>query len=539
MSQQARFLLFVALSVGILTVWSHFFAPKPTPKLDTAPPVPAAVAPAPAPVPSPVPSAPVEGDGGEPVPPVATTVVETADWTAGFSSEGAALQSFVLKGDKQRRHGTTGGVEMVHPGEGQPQPLSVEAAGLFGPKTVFRLVSHTAEALVFERTLGGVTMTKSYRFEREGYRVGLEVALRKADGSAVTGDVKVVYPAFEAAPKRSGLFSQGEVHQAACFFDGDRSMETRLYGTEDKPALTFDRSAAFAALDEKFFLAALAPRQGPAKCVLTAPSAQSLEAALSVPLTSSGAGSTAAFDLYLGPKETGRLQAFGHEADVAIYNGSIAKAGKLLLPVLKAFHTATRNWGLAIILLTLLVKALTFPLAQKQMTSMEKMKALGPKLEAMKKQFEGDPQRQQVETMKLYKEHDISPVGCAVPMLVQMPIWWALYATLQNSFELFNEPFLFWIHDLTAADPFYVLPVLMTASMLITQRLTPQTSPQAEQMKTMTYAMPVMFGFMMMSLPAGLVLYIFTNNLLSISHSLWFRRRQAARGSSNASAGAR
>jgi YidC/Oxa1 family membrane protein insertase len=156
------------------------------------------------------------------------------------------------------------------------------------------------------------------------------------------------------------------------------------------------------------------------------------------------------------------------------------------------------------------------------------MKALGPKMEAIKKQFDGDPQRQNVETMKLYKEHNISPIGCAVPMLVQMPIWWALYATLQNSYELYNEPFFGWVHDLTVHDPFYVLPVLMTASMLLTQLLTPQTSPQAEQMKAMTYGMPVFFGFMMMSLPAGLVLYIFTNNLLSIGHSLWFRRRTAA-----------
>ncbi|MFM2153231.1 MAG: inner membrane protein, partial [Pseudomonadota bacterium] len=410
MSQQARFLLFVALSVAILTVWSTFFAPKTKPKLEEGPAAPVAVVPAPTPAPSPAVPPADAGASGEPVPPVETMTVETADWTARFSSEGAALESFVLKGGKQQRHGTAGGVEMVHPGEGQARPLSVEAAGLFGPKTTFRLVSRTADALVWERTLGGVTMTKTYRLNHEGYRLGLEVALRRTDGAPVTGDVKVVYPAFETAPKRSGLFSQGEVHQAACFFDGDRSMETRLYGTEDEPAKTFDRPAAFAALDEKFFLAALAPRQGAGSCVLSAPTEKSLEAALAVPLAPAAGASTAAFDLYLGPKETGRLQAFGHGTDVAIYNGSIAKAGKLLLPVLKGFHAATRNWGLAIILLTLLVKALTFPLAQKQMTSMEKMKALGPKLEAMKKQFEGDPQRQNVETMKLYKEHDISPV---------------------------------------------------------------------------------------------------------------------------------
>jgi len=529
MTQQVRFLLFVAISVGILTVWSAFFAPKPGPRTDVAEaPATTAQAPSPAPAAPPTPAqAVVPAAGDEPAPPVTTVVVETDDWTARFSTEGAALESFVLKGHKQQRHGAASGAELVHPGEGQARPLTVETAG-FGPATTYRVAWRTADALAFERTLGGTTLTKTYRFDRQGYRLGLELALRRADGASVTGEAKVVYPAFDPKPNRSGMFSQGEVHRAACFFAGDRSMETRLYGTEGEAPSSFDRSAAFAALDEKFFLAAMAPRQGEARCVLSAPTATSLEAALTVPLASSAGGATAAFDLYLGPKETGRLQAFGHGADVSIYDGSIAKAGKLLLPVLKAFHAAVGNWGLAIILLTLLVKALTFPLAQRQMVSMEKMKALGPKMEAIKKQFDGDPQRQNVETMKLYKEHDISPIGCAVPMLVQMPIWWALYSTLQNSYELYNEPFLFWVHDLTVHDPFYVLPVLMTASMLLTQILTPQTSPQAEQMKAMTYGMPVFFGFMMMSLPAGLVLYIFTNNLLSIGHSLWFRRRAAA-----------
>ncbi len=328
-----------------------------------------------------------------------------------------------------------------------------------------------------------------------------------------------------------GFLSAKEVHEGVCYVDGERSMESRPYTAHEKPALVPEKPAAFTGIDEKYFLAALAPKEPnpAARCQLSSEGPTKLTATLAVPMTAHDGGSRAAFDLYLGPKQADRLQAFGHGADVAIYNGSIAKAGKLLMPILRFFHGLVGNWGIAIILLTLLVKLLTLPLANRQMDSMEKMKTLGPKMEEIKRKYEGQPEKQNAETMKLYSEHGVSPLGCAVPMLVQMPIWFALYSTLQNSYELYNEPFFGWIHDLTTRDPFYVLPLLMIVSMVATQLLTPQTTEQKPEMKMMTYGMPLMFGFMMAAYPAGLVLYIFTNNLLSIGHSFWFRRRVAAR----------
>lgn len=547
MNQQVRFLLFVAISVVILITWSTFFAPKPRPKgpsegpVATAPAGPAAVPGAVAPVPGTPPtpgSAPA--DGAEP--PVERTTVETGLWTAVFSSKGAGLEQFTLKGRKQQRH--TGekieGFNLVHANPTQPLPLSTEvgaAGAVLDPKAGYRVASKSDDALVYERTRGGYTVTKKFTWDTESYGLKLAVTVARADGVAEQLPVKVVYPAWEAAPKTggwlSGMFSRSEIHQAVCLLAGERSMTKRGYKNND-PELAPPEPAMFAGVDEKFFLAAIAPAAAApnapaARCGLSGGEPTEIQGALMLPVAVPvGAPGTAAFDLYLGPKSTELLQKWGHGADVSIYDGSIAKAGKLLLPVLKFFHELVSNWGVAIILLTLLVKLVTFPLAHRQMKSMEQMKQLGPKLEEIKKKHDGDPQKQNTETMRLYKEHNVSPIGCAVPMLVQMPIWWALYATLQNSYELYNEPFLTgWIGDLTSHDPFYILPVLMTVTMVLTQVLTPQTSPQAQNMKAMTYGMPVFFGFMMMALPAGLVLYIFTNNLLSIGQSLWFRKAVA------------
>ncbi len=546
MNQQGRFLLFIAISLLIIILWSAFFAPPP-PKAKPPPPkiatrsTPAPKRPAPSPAPAPAPVAPAPRAAPEAAPPVTTQVVDTRNWTATFTSRGAGIERFVLKGKKDRRHigKVAEGVNLAHPAKDQPVPLSTTIGPAdqgFGATTRYRVGKFDPKAgiLTYERTQNGLTVTKTFTWKDGSYALGLQVAVRSVTGAAATVPVKVEYSAWEAHPKTGGLFAfatRAEIHQAACYLAGSRSMDTRDYGKVEAPK-TFTSAPAFAAIDEKYFLAAIAPQGGLASapgatCTLASPKPNELVAsysrALEVPAGGSG---SAQFDLFLGPKATGLLHAWGHGSDVSVYNGSIAKVGKLLIPILRAFHHVANNWGVAIILLTVLVKVITLPLSHRQMKSMDQMKAIAPKLEAIKKKYEGNTQRINEETMKLYKEHNINPIGCAVPMLVQMPIWWALYETLGASYELYNEPFIHgWINDLTVMDPYYVLPILMTVTMFGTQLLTPQATPQQGQMKAMTYGMPIFFGFLMMALPAGLVLYIFTSNVLSILQSLWYRRR--------------
>jgi YidC/Oxa1 family membrane protein insertase len=198
----------------------------------------------------------------------------------------------------------------------------------------------------------------------------------------------------------------------------------------------------------------------------------------------------------------------------------------VLLEVMKFFYKVVppHNWGIAIILLTLAVKVVTFPLQHKSMKSMQEMQRLQPQIDEMKKKYAGDQQRQNLEQMKLFKEHGVNPMGSCLPMLIQMPVWIALYTTLQVSVELYHEPFIRgWINDLTAKDPYYILPVGMGITMFLTQYLTPSPMSNPQQ-KIMGYAMTAFFSFLMLNLPSGLTLYIFVNNILSIAQQIYLRR---------------
>jgi len=192
---------------------------------------------------------------------------------------------------------------------------------------------------------------------------------------------------------------------------------------------------------------------------------------------------------------------------------------------MQRFYGFVHNWGVAIILLTVLVKTLLYPLTVKSMQSMQEMRKLQPEVEKLKAKFGDDKEKMNQAVMQLYQQHKVNPLGGCLPLLLQMPLWLALYATLQTSVELYRQPFL-WIHDLTAMDPFYVLPLAMGISSFAMQKLSPQPADNA-QAKMLLYFMPVFFTFIMLKLPAGLTLYILVNNLLSIAQQQWLMRKDA------------
>jgi YidC/Oxa1 family membrane protein insertase len=185
-----------------------------------------------------------------------------------------------------------------------------------------------------------------------------------------------------------------------------------------------------------------------------------------------------------------------------------------ILELMKILYKAFNNYGIAIIVLTILVRAVTFPFTYMSMKSMKAMQRLQPEMKRLKEVYKDNTQAFNQEMMKLYKENKVNPAGGCLPILLQMPIFWALYQVLQNSVELYHSPFIGWIHDLSIKDPFYVLPVLMSITMVIQQKITPSTIDPA-QARVMMF-MPVFFGFLMMSLPAGLTLYIFVSTLFGI-----------------------
>jgi len=161
------------------------------------------------------------------------------------------------------------------------------------------------------------------------------------------------------------------------------------------------------------------------------------------------------------------------------------------------------------------------------MSSMEAMRRLQPQMDALQKKYENDKEKLNLEKMKLFQQNNVNPFGGCLPLIVQMPVWFALYRTLQTSFELYREPlFGFWISDLTTKDPYYILPAVMGVTMFITQKLQPQMGDPT-QAKMMLYFMPAFFTFTMLGLPAGLTLYIFVNNLLSIAQQKYLQHKFA------------
>ena len=238
----------------------------------------------------------------------------------------------------------------------------------------------------------------------------------------------------------------------------------------------------------------------------------------------------AEFTLYAGPKEIDTLLGYGRSFDKSLnYSGPasfFAFFAQGLLYVMRWLQKFVANWGIAIVLLTLLVKVVLFPLTYKQMQSMNEMRKLQPEIEKLKAKFGDDREKMNMAVMQLYQQHKVNPLGGCLPMLLQLPIWFALYAALQTSVELYREPFL-WMKDLTAHDPYFILPIAMGISSFAMQKLSPQPADNT-QAKMMLYFFPGFFTIIMLFVPGGLTLYIFVNNVLSIVQQQVMMKKQQA-----------
>jgi len=235
--------------------------------------------------------------------------------------------------------------------------------------------------------------------------------------------------------------------------------------------------------------------------------------------------------VYFGPKKYDELVEQGHALEQAVDFGMWGFVSRPLLFVLNMIYSFVRNWGIAIILLTALLRLAFWPLNQKAMTSMRKTQKLQPQMAAIRGKYKGvkdldKRQKMNEEVMALYKREGVSPLGGCLPMVAQIPILFSFYALLSVAIELRQAPFVFWITDLSRHDPYLVLPLLMGASMLVQQRLTPQATadPQQASMMRMMRLMPIFFTVMFLYVPSGLVLYWLVNNLLGIGQQLYVNR---------------
>jgi YidC/Oxa1 family membrane protein insertase len=534
-----RILIATVLSVAVLILWQVLFPPAPRkapppsaqPSAEVAKPPAAAqqqqAAPSAPAVPAPPPDAPEE-----------RVTLKGKGFAATFTSQGGALRSFVLEGEKFQReeNGQDVQMDLVRVTSGQPYPFALVASPELGgaqdlagdpfARAPMRIASRSAEAVTFEGRVGNLNVKKAYRLTGKPYELAVDVEI---SGASAQGTVALLFPGYTRPDaSKGGMFSGPpiDVVHPVCRA-GDKTERFDL--TSDSAPEKLAGTVGWIGEDEGYFLQAAIPAEALGTCVFArGPAKGAGLAALVVPLSS--AERRISLTVYGGPKDLDTLRNYGRGLDTAINYGAMARPfaffARILLYVMQFFHGITHNWGVAIILLTVLVKLLLYPLTAKSVQSMNEMRKLQPEIEKLKAKFGSDREKLNMATMQLYQQHKVNPLGGCLPMLLQLPIWFALYATLQTSVELYREPFL-WMKDLTRHDPYFILPIAMGVSSFIMQKISPQPADNA-QAKMMLYFMPGFFTILMLFVPGGLTLYIFVNNLLSIAQQQLMMKRQAA-----------
>lgn len=553
-SNTTRTLLAIVLSMGVLIVWQMFFSPKPpVPQRPDAAIV--AVAGAQDGGGTQATGAPDAGmqdaiDGG--AGPAAAAAVATAPaaprveeklyvvenelWRAIFTDRGAALKSFTLKkyrvATKDPRP-----VDLITPvpGEGKLPLVSGfdKATFAFDPAGSYTLERQSPDSLVFVSRGPQVEVEKAYTFKKAAYDFGLNVTVKNISGAKVGGKPQIAWAeqVTRVASGGSSWFtpSQPEDIQLPSCLANDKleKAEPPKPGAPGFRALHEGR-VMWAGADSRYFLAAVIPlTAGRAGCDLSADGNGAYTSSVYFPPFEIEPGKTQAFGyrVYVGPKDHGMLQAIEAGLDRAVDYGWLQVLCIPMLWLLRLFFSVIGNYGVAIILLTVLVKVLSLPLTEKSYKSMQAMARLKPKMDELQKKHKEDKQKLNEEMMKLYQQHGISPLSGCLPMLLQMPIWIALYRMLFSAVELYQAPFVpVWLDNLAEKDPTYILPILLGVGMFVQQKITPSTMDSA-QAKMMLYFMPVFFTLIMLSLPSGLTLYIFVNTILSVGHQLYNNRR--------------
>jgi YidC/Oxa1 family membrane protein insertase len=380
--------------------------------------------------------------------------------------------------------------------------------------------------LVLEADQGGVKLTKTYTFKRGDYLIDVKHDVTNTGTAPVT-------PSLYLQLVRDGNKPEGESRfystftGPAVYTDTDHfqklTFEKIEKGTEEH-ATKADNG--WIALVQHYFVAAFIPTDKKPREIFTKKVATNMYAVGTIePLGTVAPGATVSEDarLYAGPQESAVLEKTAPGLELVKDYGWLTIIAKPIFWLMTQIHHILGNWGWTIIVLTILIKLAFFPLSAASYRSMGKMKLVTPKMTAIRERFKGEPQKMNQAMMELYKTEKINPLGGCLPIVVQIPVFISLYWVLLASVEMRNAPWLGWIHDLAAPDPFYILPVIMAVSMFIQTKLNP-TPPDPVQAKVMMF-MPILFSVMFFFFPSGLVLYWVVNNILSITQQWVITRK--------------
>ncbi len=382
-------------------------------------------------------------------------------------------------------------------------------------------------------TANGLQVQRIYTFDNSNYLINLSITVKNLSNSPLQGNpqLALVNVPFEgvSSPSKRFLFD-GPV---AVVNGGLQEVKAKELANGPK---TLQGAIEWAGYEGNYFLCALIPKDGAGDSFVMQQADILTKSQLVGALDTLQPGAEKNYDyhVYYGPKKLSMLQSIGYDLDRSVNFGWFDVIAKPTLWLLNLFYSFCHNYGVSIILVTVLFKAIFWPISQKGLKSMKNMQKLQPKMAKIKEKYKSDPTRMNQEVMNLYKTYKVNPLGGCLPMVLQIPVFFALYKVLLQSIELRHAPFMLWITDLSAPDRLWigfniphlgglpVLTLLMGASMFLQQKLSPSTADPT-QAKIMMF-LPIVFTFMFLNFASGLVLYWFVNNLLSILQQVLINR---------------
>jgi len=473
--------------------------------------------------------------------------IDTPLYSAILTNRGAGISSWKLHGFRETPDPAAPTIELVTGmAAGKPvllTPFTELGLGDFADR-VFEVVSEDVSSVAFEARSSGVTLRKTFRFDSDSYSFRLLIEVLNTSATAVSPRFQIDIPAYrnpadDFREQALAAFEDGSRVAAPLTSLGTGGFFKSITGRAPEKFQDYPGPIDWAGIQTTYFLTAvLADNPNHAKVRLAAlePGISGVtQLSFAETLVPPDRSIEREFRAYMGPKEMERLETLGGGTVHAIDLGWswVEPLTRIFSLILKMLYSVVGNYGVAIIILTILVRIVTAPLTVKQMRSMERMRALSPKLKEIQAEFADDRQKQSEKTMALYKSEGVNPLGGCLPMLLQFPVFIGLFYALRSTIQLRQAPFFGWINDLSVPEalfdipglgmPVRLLPLIMGASMVIQQRITP-TQVDPAQAKMMMIVMPIMMTVLFYQFPSGLVLYWLVSNILAISHQLWIGR---------------
>ncbi len=382
----------------------------------------------------------------------------------------------------------------------------------------------------------GNTFTKTFTLKRGEFAVNVDYSVKNASDKPLElsafGQLKQSINLPKQRDTGGNNFALHTFRGAAYSTEDAKYEKYKLDKIADNENLNTTSKGGWVAMLQQYFATAWVPRTEGVNTFSTANLGNGMAAInyKSAPvLVQPGQTATLGSTLWVGPEIQDKMAAVAPHLDLTVDYGWLWFISQPLFKLLKFIHSYLGNWGFSIIAITFIVRGIMYPLTKAQYTSMAKMRMLQPKLQAMRERIGDDKQRMSQEMMALYKAEKVNPLGGCFPLLIQMPIFLALYYMLMGSVELRHAPFILWIHDLSAQDPYYILPVLMGVTMFFIQKMSPTTVTDPMQQKIMTF-MPVIFTVFFLWFPSGLVVYYIVSNLVTIIQQQLIYRGLEKRG---------